>query len=101
MKRIITAELIAFILIITSCSMNEDEFRSNGTITGHDDRECVCCGGYFINIDKATYRFFDLPRNSNINLDSATFPIYVKLDWTKDPNACLGDEIIVSRIEIR
>ena len=101
MKRIITAALIAFILIIASCSMNEDEFRSNGTITGHDDRECICCGGYFIDIDKATYRFFNLPVNSNINLDSAAFPIYVKLDWKNDPNACLGDEIIVSRIELR
>jgi hypothetical protein len=101
MKRIISAALFTFLLVIASCSMGEDEFRSNGTITGYDTRECVCCGGYFIDIDKATYRFFDLPRNSNIDLDSATFPIYVKLDWAIDPNACLGDEIIVSRIEKR
>ena len=88
-------------LSIASCSLEEDEFRSNGTITGYDTRECSCCGGFYIDINNITYRFYDLPKNSRLNLDNPTFPIYVKLDWTKDANACLGDEIIVSRIEER
>ena len=99
MKIIISVSILLFALSIVSCSLGEDEFKSNGTITGYDTRECGCCGGYFIEIDNATYRFFDLPKNSGLNLDNPTFPIYVKLDWTKDPNACLGDEIIVQRIE--
>lgn len=101
MKRIISAALFMFLLVFASCSMDEDEFRSNGTITGYDTRKCPCCGGYFIDIDKVTYPFFNLPNNSTLNLDNPTFPIYVKLDWTKDANACLGDEIIVTRIEKR
>ena len=101
MKIIIIFSLLIITLFIASCSLGEDEFRSNGTITGYDTRECSCCGGFYIEIDNATYRFYDLPNNSELNLENSTFPIYVKLDWTKDANACLGDEIIVSRIEKR
>ena len=101
MKIIIILSTLLISLSISSCSLEEDEFRSNGTITGYDVRECSCCGGFYIEIDNATYRFYDLPKNSKLNLENPTFPIYVKLDWTKDADACLGDEIIVSRIEKR
>ena len=101
MRIIIIGWALLFAISIASCSMDEDEFRSDGTITGYDIRECSCCGGFFIEIDNVTYRFLDLPNNSTLNPDNPTFPIYVKLDWTKDANACLGDEIIVSRIEKR
>ena len=101
MKIIIIFSVLLITLSIASCSSEEDEFRSNGTITGYDVRECSCCGGFYIEIDNTTYRFYDLPKNSRLNLDNPTFPIYVKLDWNKDANACLGDEIIVSRIEKR
>jgi len=94
--------IVVFLLFVAlSCSLEEDEFRSNGVITGYDTRECVCCGGYFIEIANSAYRFYDIPNGSRLNLDNPTFPIYVKLDWQKDPNACLGDEIIVPRIEER
>ena len=101
MKLLIILSALLISLSISSCSPEEDEFRSNGTITGYDTRECSCCGGFYIEIDNVTYRFYDLPSNSSLNLENPTFPIYVKLDWTKDTNACLGDEIIVSRIEKR
>ena len=101
MKKIITVTLLIIALSIVSCSLGGDDSMSDGTITGYDTRECACCGGFFIEIDNVTYRFFNIPANSELNLDNPTFPIYVKLDWTKDANACLGDEIIVSRIEKR
>ncbi len=95
--RMITA--LGFILLFSlSCSMEEDSYKSNGVITGIDLSECACCGGYFIEIDRDTYRFFNLPQNSNLNLNNPVFPIHVLLDWNPDPNACLGDEIIVTRI---
>ena len=94
---------IAVILLLSvfSCSLQEDEngFRSNGVITGFDSRECSCCGGYFIEIQDSTYRFYDVPDGSRIDLEDPNFPINVKLDWQKDPEVCLGDEIIVLRIE--
>jgi len=95
-------KLISVLIItlsVASCSMEEDEFRSSGTITGYDIRECACCGGYFIEIESETYRFFNLPNNSNLNLENPTFPIPVKLNWIKDPSACLGDEILIFKIE--
>jgi hypothetical protein len=92
---------LLILAIVFSCSLDEQDYMSNGTITGWDLRDCMCCGGYFIDIDKVTYRFSDLPAGSSISLVNPTFPINVKLDWAKIPNSCLGDEIKVLRIEKR
>jgi hypothetical protein len=91
--------MIFIFFFLASFSCLDDDFMSNGIITGYDLRECACCGGFFIDIDKETYRFYEIPENSKLNLDNPDFPVYVKLDWTKDPDACLGDEIFVHRIE--
>jgi len=101
MKKILAVPLIIIAFSIVSCSLGGDDSMSDGTITGYDTRECACCGGFFIDIDNVTYRFYDVPPNSELNLMNPTFPIYVKLDWAKDANACLGDEVIVVRIEKR
>jgi hypothetical protein len=85
-------------LILNSC-LKENDFGQRGTITGIDLRECLCCGGWFININDSTYRFYQLPDQSNIDLQNANFPVRVILTWKKDPNACLSDEIIITRIE--
>lgn len=97
MKKIFVLSIV-LLMFGLSCSMEEEEFKSNGIITGFDIRECSCCGGYFIEIERNTYRFYELPKNSNLNLENPHFPISVRLDWIPDPNACLGDEIIVQRI---
>ena len=99
MKQFIHTLILMLLIIIASCSSEDDLFRSNGKITGIDSRECACCGGYFIEIENITYRFYNLPDNSKLNLGNPTFPIFVNLDWIKDPNACLGDEIIVLNTE--
>jgi len=100
MKKILMIELI-LMFIILSCSMEDNSYSSSGTITGVDTRECACCGGYFIDIDNYTYRFDVLPNNSSLDLTNAEFPVNVKLDWHPDPDACIGDEIIIERIAKR
>jgi hypothetical protein len=92
--------IISVIIIISACAdeVNSD-FKDIGTITGEDFRRCMCCGGWFININSETYRFNELPENSDIDLSSEEFPIQVHLDWISVENACLGDEIIIERIE--
>ncbi len=100
MKKIIIVGIF-LILGFSSCTEDANEFMSNGVITGWDPRMCMCCGGYYINIDSSTYRFYRLPDGSKIDLENPTFPIYVKLDWAKADNVCLGDEIKVLRIELR
>ncbi|HSP87344.1 MAG TPA: hypothetical protein VLN45_04375 [Ignavibacteriaceae bacterium] len=97
MKRMII--IAAFVLFgFLSCSTQVDEFLDDGVITGVDIRECACCGGYFIDIEDNTYRFYELPANSNIDLSNADFPIHVKIYWKVD-ETCLGDEIKVLSIE--
>ena len=73
---------------------------SKGTITGIDFRECVCCCGYFIDINDSTYRFFTIPTRSDVSLENPVFPIYVELDWTIADSVCLGDEIKVLNIKL-
>jgi len=91
-----------FILIgILSCSEDENEYMSNGTITGIDFRECFCCGGYFIDINDSTYRFFTVPTGSDVSLENPVFPIYVELDWAMADTVCLGDEIKIINIKLR
>jgi hypothetical protein len=87
-----------FNLILFSCS-TEPEYMSQGIITGGDSQMCICCGGWFIEIADNVYRFYNLPDKNDINLNEETFPIKVRLSWKKDPNDCLGDEIIILQIE--
>jgi len=101
MEKNISTLLLLFLIAFASCSMENDLYSDSGTITGFDVRECACCGGYFIEIESITYRFYNLPDNSKLNLENPDFPIFVNLNWMKDPNACLGDEIIVLNIEER
>jgi hypothetical protein len=99
MKKILFSVIIIMFFAI-SCSKDDDEgFMSNATILGPDYRKCMCCGGWFVKIDTATWRFYDLPSNSGFNLDTATFPLSVQLDWKKKDSACLSDEIIVLKIK--
>jgi len=75
-KLIFTAMLLA--IAIASCTEEDDEYLSTGTIIGADARECICCGGYFIDINDSTYRFSELPEPNDIDLINAVFPIFVK-----------------------
>jgi hypothetical protein len=70
-----------------------------GIITGEDRRYCMCCGGEYITINSATYRFYstDIPGGSFINFNNADlkFPIAVYVKWRPKEKQCLGDEISV------
>ncbi len=100
MKKIILTSLL-LLIVFTSCTTEVDDFMDEGTIKGYDNRECICCGGYFIDISNTTYRFYTIPENSNLDLTNPSFPISVNLKWKEDEPQCLGDEIIVIRIEKR
>ena len=78
---------------------NSNDFISKGIITGPDIRMCVCCGGWYIQINGSTYEFDSLPDNSNIDLLKETFPLFVKLDWQlSGKGGCPNNRITIQRI---
>lgn len=84
--------------VILSCEKEKDNYQSTAVITGPDIRECICCGGYLIEINDSTYNFDMLPADSKIDLNTETFPLQVKLDWSND-RECGGIKYItISRI---
>ena len=111
MKNKIILQLTILLFIFSSCSKNEEKtiekpmekvtvYESTATIIGPDLGMCVCCGGWKIIIDNIVYpanvllpfvhQFKFLPANSNINLETATFPLNVKINWSIDNNTCNG-----------
>ena len=93
--------VVFFILIgFMSCQKpTTSDFQSTGIITGVDLKMCACCGGYYIQIDNVTYEFDTLPAGSNIDLQNATYPIPVKLDWQlSTKTACPNVRIDILKI---
>jgi len=88
---------------ISACQYDSVGFEDTGTLTGYDPRMCACCGGIFIEIKGNTYRFFELPKNSNVALGgSIKFPVPVRLTWEDRKVNCAGDELInVTQIALR
>lgn len=91
MKKAVVALLLIF---LAGCRDEGTSYKSVGTITGVDGRFCVCCGGYFIEIDNSQYRFYTLPPGSKIDLEQETFPIKVFLNWENAGTPCGSEEII-------
>lgn len=94
---------VVFILLILSfISCKKDlEYNDSGLITGPDPRDCICCGGFFIEIGDSTYNFDHLPYSSNIDLVTASFPIFVNLDWQYDRKCGDIQYILITRIRMK
>jgi hypothetical protein len=78
---------LGFLALNFSCKKADpgnNDAMSEGIITGPDLRYCMNCGGYFITIDGSKYRFYELPKGSDIDLNNAKYPINVDLRWTKN-----------------
>ena len=99
MRKILIALGIVFLMIV-SCT-KEIEQTKTGVITSTDERRCMCCSGWFIQINNNTYRFKTVPEACTLNLDNAVFPIEVEIEWNKNVEQCLGDEIEVTMLKKR
>ena len=92
------------LVVFTSCSDDDDsqnQFESTATISGFDLSLCACCGGWIIDINgqEPDKRFSELPQNSNIDLQNATFPLFVQLNWSESNDYC-GNGIIIESIAL-
>lgn len=89
--------LLIFPILLLSCSKNG--YMNTATIEGEDKEKCDCCGVWLINIDDHILKFIELPENSNLDLDNATFPLKVKLNWKYvDELKCSREKIDVLEI---
>ena len=87
-------------VLFMACS-GEDERaqpRDRGVIIGEDVRLCACCGGWFIDIGESRYRFQRIPEFNDVSLLPEHFPMAVFVSWAPDPEACLGDEIVLESL---
>ena len=73
--------------------------KNNATILGADYRMCASCGGWFIEIERDTFRFFEVPSNSNVDLNSASFPLQVDAKWRELEDECMNDLIEVTSLK--
>ena len=92
--------IVFLVFILIACTRKDNDYKSIGTITGLDARMCMCCGGWIINIDDVVYLIDTMPKNSDIDLATETFPVTVKLDWQLIDGACSTfNRIKVQRIK--
>jgi hypothetical protein len=98
MKKIIV--LMAVALAFISCNKDTYQYKDQGEIIGADMRLCPgpCCGGWIIKIKESFYGFDQLPAGSGIDLQTAKFPIKVKLDWNTN-GLCNNTRITISKIK--
>ena len=95
-----TIRIIFFLFTMISCTKENNDFKSVGTITGIDPTMCACCGGGIIIIEDVRYLIDSMPDDSNLNLAKETFPVTVKLDWLLVSNGCSAfNRITVQRIK--
>jgi hypothetical protein len=89
MKALKTCILCLVLLLSMACDKAEKEPQffepwDKAEITAQDINRCRCCGGYFISIDKQTYRTFALPPDflSAFKKDlNRSLPLKVYLRW--------------------
>lgn len=61
---------------------------------------CACCGGYFIEIESAKYRFEKSELPSGFTFDDKQLPLVVELNWELKTSECTGFHwISISRIK--
>jgi hypothetical protein len=80
--------IIFLVIIMMACTKENNDYKAIGTVTGVDGTMCGCCGGWIIFIEDVKYLIDSMPKDSNIDLATETFPITVKLDWQLVNTGC-------------
>lgn len=96
--------MLLIITLLPACCKDDDDFgycSTQAVITGVDYRRCFCCGGWFIEIDGEELRALTLPDDFVESFSPGDLPLPVFLEWEREKDPCLGDEIEVSCIRKR
>lgn len=76
------------LLIMTSCDDTEDvittTYESTGQLIGLDMTMTPCSGGMIVVLDDdlTSYRIEEFPSNFDFDVETAAFPLDIKLNWT-------------------
>jgi hypothetical protein len=71
-----TAIFLLLFFLLNGCG-KDDTCMDSGMITGLDPRECMCCGGWFIEIRDTIRRFDQLPADCTIDFGNVVYPLKV------------------------
>lgn len=87
------------LLVATACEKDPAKEWDNAVILSIDQRDCVCCGGFFIEVGNETLRSFTLPAEFAASFDVKELPLDVRMRWREAVPHCMGDEIEIIEIE--
>lgn len=82
--------------------VNNNTASANATIVSRSTLDCPCCEGYFISIDnqKPIAGNYFLTNEFPGGYKPATYPVKVYIEWQKNPNVCINDNIIIKKVVV-
>ena len=100
MKTLLKVVFIVIPAFLLACDSDENMKFSKGTIKGYDLTLCGCCGGYLIEIDGETFRFFDedIQGNNPFTSGDMDYPVHVLIEWSPKTGECAGMRINVQKV---
>jgi hypothetical protein len=99
MKRKLLTTLL-FVSLFVGCE--KAKYENTGTITGADLRKCMCCGGYFVDINDTQYQFEKSELPDNFTFEDSQLPLVVELNWELKTDGCSGfNRISISKIRFK
>ncbi len=81
--------LFSFAVLAAACCKDAGLNTGDARLIGIDYRKCASpfCGGWFVEIDGDTLRFFETPAETDIDFNSELqFPIPVEIEWERYDN---------------
>lgn len=78
--------LLFFVTLLWGCE--KTTYESTGTITERDYRKCMCCGGYFLEIDGKQYNFEKSELPGDFTFDDTLMPLQVELNFEPKADDC-------------
>ena len=102
MKKILFIIAVSMLLLACESSTKSEYTNSDGVIIGFDARKCMCCGGWFVEMDHDTMRTWIMPAEFDNLLREKELPVEVNFDWKNYNGSCGGDDLIeINAIKFR
>jgi hypothetical protein len=86
-------------LILYSCR-EEDAYHKTGIAFGYDMRDCVCCGGLFVDYQSDTLLFPEIPAKIVTWEQLYGFPLSISFDFEKMESSCGLDWYRMTYLEL-